>query len=140
MGSGMIAVLFYNEDVSLIPHQRRLIDAWCAMAGMTHIMVDKTLTLKQTNGNVFHTIQDAISSFPECEFIFLTEKAEKTLKDYHHTEENVIYCFGSDDDGFQDLDLNDHLNYKLQRLDGTDNEWYAATILPIVIADRMVRL
>lgn len=135
----MEAILFYIEDDTSIPNQRTMIDAWCAMAGMTHIMVDKTGLLKQTNGNIFSSIDEAISAFPDHEFVFMSEKSSKLLSEYIHPAANVIYCVGSDTDGYQSLDLSLYKSYKLDTTTKVGNEWYAASIVPMVIADRMLR-
>jgi len=133
----MEAILFYHEDNTLISNQRRMIDAWCAMAGMFPIMVDKTGSLRQTNNNVFSTIQDAIAAFPDHKWVFMSMGGVTLLKDFVHPQQNVIYCVGSDTDGFQDLDLSNKITVRVQYADGRDNSWYASTIVPIVIAHRM---
>lgn len=135
----MKAFLFYLEEDTFILNQRTLIDQWCAMAGLTHLVVDKTGFLKQTNNNIFSSLQDAIDAHPECTWVFLSPHASQSLKDFTHPETDVIYCVGSDSDGFQDVDISKYQTIKLQREDGSDNSWYASTIVPIVIAHRMFR-
>ncbi len=136
----MEAFLFYVEDDSLIPNQRRMIGAWCAMAGLTHIMVDRTGTLRRTNGNVFAAIQDAVAAFPDHRWVFMSEKAERPLGEYKHPVSNVIYCVGSDTDGYQGMNLSGYTALRLSTPHRPDTEWYASTVVPIVIADRLLRL
>ena len=136
----MEAFLFYNEHETLVPNQRVLIDSWCSMAGMNHIMVDKTASLRRTNGNVFGTIGEAVEAHPGHQWVFLSEKAETTLRSFEHPVVDVIYCVGSDTDGFQGLDLAPHSSVRLSTSHRPNNEWHAALVVPIVIADRMLRL
>ncbi len=133
----MEAVLFYVEDDTSLPHDRTRIDQWCAIAGITHLMVDLSATMSKVNGNVFYTIQEALDAFPEDQFVFIIETGARLLTDYVHPAKDIIYCFGSDTDGFQGLNLSSYTTLKVQYANGTDNEWYASTLVPLVVAHRM---
>lgn len=145
MGDGLMeAVLFYNEADSYLIHARANIDAWCAAVGMTHIMVDRAGTLKRTNHNVFGTIKEAVAAFPDHEWVFLSEHAKRTLDQYTHPKSDVIYCVGSDTDGFQGLDLSDHtaVRYATPFTEKMTKPpvWYAATVVPMVLGHRIEQL
>lgn len=136
----MKAILFYKEEDTFIPNERTIIDQWCAMDGMTHLVIDKTQKLRQTNGNIFSTIEDAVRKFPNHEFVFMSEKATKTLDQYTHPIDNVIYCVGSDTDGFQNFDISGYPNFQLKTTVKQGNHWYASSVVPMIIADRMLRI
>lgn len=133
----MEALLFYEEEDTLIPNQRIIIDQWCAMAGLMHLMIDRSGTMKRTNRNVFGSIEEAIAEFPDHTWVFMSESADQLLTDYVHPPSNVIYCLGSDTDGFQGLDLSEHTTLRITYADGRSNEWHTATVAPMVIAHRM---
>jgi len=136
----MRAILFYVEEDTQIPNQRMMIDQWCAMAGLTHIMIDKTQKMKKTNKNVFWTIQEAIDAYPDHKFVFMEQMANTKHTEFKYPIDDVIYCVGSDDDGFQGFDLT---SYQTLTLDNKrtkeESGYYASSIVPILIADILRR-
>ena len=136
----MRAILFYVESDTILENNRIWIDQWCAMVGFTHIMVDKTKTMKKTNNNVFYSIQEAIDAFPDHKFIFMEQMAKIKHTAFRHPIENVIYCVGSDTDGFQGFDTS---SYQTLTLDNKrtqeESGYYASTVVPMLLADIFLR-
>lgn len=129
-----------NEFDSLLDwgDERRLVDQWCNMIGFEHIIIDKTKTMNKTNGNVFYDFQDMINMYPEHRIVFLDINSKNNLKNCNHKkDENVIYCIGSEIDGFGDLNLTDKETYKIFTTNKI--EYHTLTVCSIIIADKLMR-
>jgi len=136
-------ILFYEEAGKLsgkYPHNRVQVDQWCAMVGLEHLIIDKSKNMRKTNGNVFYSIEEAIAAFPDYEFVFMDRYAKTKHTEFIHPKDNVIYCVGSDDDGFQGLDLTP---YKTLTLDNVrtveESDYYASILVPMLLADIYLR-
>ncbi len=69
-------------------------------------------------------------------WVYFHSQAKKTLQEYEHPEDNVIYCIGSDTTGLsggpEDFDGD------VLRLG--NREFHAASILPLVAYDRALKI
>lgn len=136
----MKAILFYIETDTQLENNRIWIDQWCSMVGFTHIMIDKTKQMRKTNKNVFWSIQEAVAAYPDHEFVFMEQMADTKHTDFVHPTDNVIYCVGSDDDGFQGYNTSRHMTLTLSnKRSKEESSYYAATIIPMLLADIFLR-
>jgi len=133
-------ILFYQESDTLLPNNRAQIDQWCSMVGFDHLIIDKTKTMRKTNGNVFYTIQEAIDAFPTHEFVFLEQMANTKHTEFNHPSDNVIYCVGSDTDGFQGFNTSSYQTITLDnKRTKEESGYYASSIIPLLLADVFLR-
>lgn len=79
-------------------------------------------------------------------WVFLHPEAEALLQDYEHPEDNVIYCIGSDQNGFGGV-IPGSLEADFLRVAAPDSNeenrtrsFHAASILPLVVYDRALKL
>ena len=103
------------------------------MAGMTPIWIDETRTLRKTNKTAFWSWQEMLEELHDHRIVFLDGAGDIELKDFEHPEDNVIYCVGSDPDGFGDLDMTDKETVRLP----IQGKWHGFTVVPIIAAARM---
>lgn len=78
-------------------------------------------------------------------WVLLHPRSEAFLQDYEHPEDDVIYCVGSDRDGFG-IEVNS-IDADFLRIAAPDRneenrtkEFHAISILPIVVYDRALKL
>lgn len=78
-------------------------------------------------------------------WVYFHAQAKKTLQEYKHPKDNVIYCIGSDTTGLsggpEDFD-GDVLRVAAPDPDNDDGnrEFHAASILPLVAYDRALKM
>ena len=112
--------------------------------GMSTIVIDRKGDMP---GSVprFPTIDDAMEDprFKDLTWIWLSlEDSAEYLDEHKHPEDNVIYCIGSDFDGFDGKDpaTLSGPKLKLRQILKEKGEWYATTVVPLVVYDRFLYL
>lgn len=112
--------------------------------GMETIVIDRKGDM---SGSVprFPTIDDALADprFKNLVWVWLSlEKSDKYLDEYIHPEDDVIYCIGSDFDGFDGKNVSKLTGpkLKLRQISKKTGEWYATTVVPLVAYDRFLYL
>lgn len=147
----MICFLYHIEPSSGIPIDRSLADQILGyMFGFQQVIIDPTGNTRPSAIGfplVLKTIDEA-RGHPELsklKWVYFHAHAKKTLQEYEHPKDNVIYCVGSDWTGlghdFEELD-GDILRVAAPDPDSDDGkrEFFAASILPIVAYDRALKL
>jgi len=106
-------LLFYNEEESRQDNEWGMMDRWITMFGMIPVVIDRDP--KRWNRSqaaidrlkrVYPVIQDAFSEpeFRGHSWVFLEANASlQFIDEYSHPPDNVIYCIGSDNVGFDGM-------------------------------------
>ncbi len=115
-----------------------LIEKFANSAGMQSVVIDKTKTMRKTNGNVFWTFQECMDKYPDHRFVFLDVNSKKDFKTCpQRRNEDVIFCIGGDVSGF-DVDLEDKEAYKI--IPSTVSpEMMSVVVAGFVAADKHMR-
>ena len=121
--------------------QRNIIEQYANITGMSALIMDKTQTMRKTNGNVFYSFQEAIDKYPDHRFVFLDTKANTPLIGFNivRNEDNVIICVGSDIDGYGDLDLSDKETYKIDLPSSGGRELHAIVVAGMISAYKYMK-
>lgn len=147
----MICFLYFIEPGSGIPIDRAFADQIIStMFGHKQVVI---------NPNADHEVLDmfpmVLSTFEQAyqhpwlkplRWVFLHPEAEALLQDYEHPEDDVIYCIGSDQNGFGGV-IPGSLEADFLRVAAPDSNeeirtrsFHAASILPLVVYDRALKL
>ncbi|OGY12835.1 MAG: hypothetical protein A3A58_01560 [Candidatus Blackburnbacteria bacterium RIFCSPLOWO2_01_FULL_41_27] len=147
----MVCFLYHIDPWSGIPVNRSLADQILGyMFGFKQVIIDPTGEMQSSVMGfplIFKSLEEAKahSELANLKWVYFHAHSKKTLQEYQHPEDNVIYCIGSDWTG---------LGYSPEELDGdvlrvsapdpdSDNgerEFHAASILPIIAYDRALKL
>lgn len=143
--------LYYIDPWSGIPINRPLADQILGyMFEFKQVIIDPTGKMQSSVMGfplVLKSLEEA-KSRPELanlKWVYFHAHSKKTLQEYQHPEDNVIYCVGSDWTGLgygpEDLD-GDVLRVSAPDPDSDDGEreFHAASILPIIAYDRVLKL
>lgn len=134
----MVYMVFAREETAF-PHHYPWMDKWCGMMGAMPVVVDLTGQWEETTDQgsplIFTSYQDAVAYLKgfDLNFIWLDHRADLTLDQLHHPEDNVAYFVGSDFDGFQGCEQDGwHVRIPVE------GEFHAAMILPWIVAGRVL--
>lgn len=121
--------------------QRNIIEQFANMADFSAIIIDKTESMRKTNGNVFYNWQELLDRYPDHKFIFLDVNAIKDIKNYIHLkiDDKIIFCVGSEETGFDGLDMTGKESYKLVTHLPAVREHHAILVAGYIMADRVLR-
>ncbi len=122
--------------------QRNIIEQFANITGMSALIMDKTQTMRKTNGNVFYSFQEAIDKYPDHRFVFLDANANIPLTGFNiaRNEKDVIICIGSDIDGYGDLDLSDKEKYKIDLPSSGGRELHAIVVAGMISAFKYMKV
>ncbi len=147
----MIYFLYYIDPWSGIPMNRSLADQILGgMFGFLQVIIDPTGEMQSSVMGfplVLKSLEEA-KARPELanlKWVYFHAQATKTLQEYQHPEDNVIYCIGSDSSGLgsgpEDFD-GDVLRVAAPDpdRDNGQQEFHAASILPLVAYDRALKM
>lgn len=140
----MTAYLLYYRETSRVESTNSYMKRVARYHGMETIVIDRKGDMP---GSVprFSTIDAALADprFKNLVWVWLAlEKSDGYLDEYVHPEDDVIYCIGSDFDGFDGKDPSKLPGPKLKvrQIRKEIGEWYATTIIPLVAYDRFLYL
>jgi hypothetical protein len=140
----MAAYLLYYRETSRVESTNSYMKRMAFYHGMKTIVIDRKGDMP---GSVprFPTINEAMADprFKDLTWVWLSlEDSDGFLDEYKHPEENVIYCIGSDFDGFDGKDPSKLPGEKLRlrQIEKEEGEWYATTVIPLVAYDRFLYL
>ena len=143
--------LYHIEAWSGIPINRSWADQILGgMFGFRQVIIDQSgemtssimgypLVLKSLDEAMVHP------DLAKLHWVYFHAQAKKTLQEYKHPKDNVIYCIGSDTTGLgggpEDFD-GDVLRVAAPDPDHDDGmrEFHAASILPLVAYDRDLKM
>lgn len=143
--------LYHIDPWSGIPINRSLADQ--ILGGMfeyRQVIIDQTGEMKSSVMGyplVLKSLEEAKAhpDLANLKWVYFHAQAKKTLQEYKHPKDNVIYCIGSDSIGLgggpEDFD-GDVLRVAAPDPDHDDGkrEFHAASILPLVAYDRALKL
>jgi|GEM_PF-4630600 len=138
----MVYFLYYKEDV-VFGGTFSWIDKWCAMYGLRPIVIDKERGKPDgtKNGFTYSSLDEAVKNkkYKDHKWVWLDSEGDKILDEYDHPKNNVIYCVGSDYNGFGRN--NGKLKGDIVKIrQFKDINRFAATVVPMVIYDRFLYL
>lgn len=147
----MVYFLYFIDPWSGIPMNRSLADQILGgMFGYLQVIIDPSGEMQSSIMGfplVLKSFEEA-KARPELanlKWVYFHAQAKKTLQDYVHPEDEVIYCIGSDSTGLgggpEDFD-GDVLRLAAPDPDHDDGmrEFHAASILPLVAYDRALKM
>jgi len=134
-----VHLLFWHEElVSRYPRTYNWIHKLCGTYGVEPLVIDPTGTWPTERPDlpqlVYHSLQDVLADtrFADHTFVWLDNAAEQSLEDFEHPENNVVYCVGSDVDGFGGV-VAEGPRVRVLR---STVEFFAAIVVPVVCYDR----
>ena len=134
-------LLYYMENTDMTNYI--WLDHWCNKFGLLPIIIDRVSKAPKSLPN-FKTVQEAIADdrFSNLEWVWLHPAAKMYLDEYNHPNDGIIYCIGSDFDGFDGMTVDELLGttLKLRQPVEREGEWYASLVVPIVAYDRFLYL
>ena len=136
----MKAIAYVREFDPWIDYssERKIIDQQCAVAGLEHIIIDETETMRKTNGNVFSSYQELFDFYPTHKFIILDSNAKTDYKKYDHSDDDVIFCIGYDQTGWKGVNI---LRMDIYRINLPSNrEWHSLNVSLFIASDIVLRL
>ena len=135
----MTAYLLYYRETSRVESTHAYMKRFATMHGMETVVIDRKGDMP---GSVkrFPDIKAAMAA-PDLaghEWVFLDAKGDVHLDKYPHPVDDVVYCIGSDFDGFDGLDVKElpGVKVKIRQLPNRKGEWYASIVAPIVVCYR----
>ena len=142
--------LFYMDSDSPTPFDWQSImvraDQIISMYQWKIVIVDPMNHMKNTvsdNPLIVRSLNEALEHprLKDLTWVWLHPRADRFLQDYVHPDNNVIYCVGSDEIGFDSQSTED-LSGDVLRVWTPDSnrEYYAETVLQIVVYDRALKL
>lgn len=143
--------LYHIDPWSGIPINRSLADQILGyMFEFKQVIIDPTGKMQSSVIGyplVLKSLEEARAhpDLARLKWVYFHAQAKKTLQDYVHPEDEVIYCIGSDSTGLgsspEDFD-GDVLRVAAPDPDSDDGkrEFHAASILPIIAYDRALKL
>lgn len=146
-----IYFLYHIEPWSGIPIDRSLTDQILgSMFEYRQVIIDQTGEMKSSIMGyplVLQSLEEAKShpDLNKLKWVYLHAQAKKTLQEYKHPKDNVIYCIGADTTGLgggpEDFD-GDVLRIAAPDPNHDDGkrEFHAASILPLVAYDRALKI
>jgi hypothetical protein len=140
----MTAYLLYYRETSRVESTNAYMKRMAFYHGMETIVIDRKGDMP---GSVprFPTIDEAMADprFKDLTWVWLSlEDSDEYLDEYVHPSDDVIYCIGSDFDGFDGKDVTTLPGPKLRlrQIEKETCEWYATTVIPLVAYDRFLYL
>jgi hypothetical protein len=140
----MTAYLLYYRETSRVESTNAYMKRMAFYHGMETIVIDRKGDMP---GSVprFPTIDEAMKDprFKDLTWVWLIlENSDEYLDEYEHPQDNVIYCIGSDFDGFDGKPISElpGPKLKLRQIPKEEGEWYATTVIPLVAYDRFLYL
>lgn len=115
------------------------IDKLCGTYNFYPIVIDQENAGK--NDFTYASLDDVLKDkkYKDYKWVWLDSKGDQILDEYEHPKENVIYCIGSDFDGFG-RDISKLKGDKVRIRQDKKEDWFAAIIVPLVIYDRYLYL
>lgn len=135
-------LLFWNEPSSRFERTYSWIHKQCGTYGLEPIVIDPTGTWPTDRPDlpqlVYHSLEAVLADkrFAGHTFVWLDPTATQDLETFDHPKENVVYCTGSDLDGFGGIESEG----PRVRVLGDSAEYFAAVVVPIVCYDRWLFL
>lgn len=114
--------------------------------GMHYVVIDREGRWldKSKHPWVYPTVDEALADSDHADdtWVWLHAEADDYLDEYEHPEENVIYCVGSNYDGFDGKDINElpGVKLKLRQPPRHVGEWFAGMVTALVCYDRFLYL
>jgi len=140
----MAAYLLYYRETSRVESTNAYMKRMAFYHGMETIVIDRKGDMP---GSVprFPTIDEALADarFKDHTWVWLAlTDGANYLDEYKHPADEVIYCVGSDFDGFDGKDPSKlpGPKLKLRQIHKRIGEWYATTVVPLVAYDRFLYL
>lgn len=139
----MVYLLFYDE-VTNFDKSYAWMDKWQAVYGMQPVTIKREGTLSKSLKS-FRTIKEAVNDpdLSKLKWVWMCPGVDaEYLDEFDHPEDNVVYCIGSDYDGFDNLPVDElpGVKIKLRQPVGHTGEWFAAMVIPLVVYDRFLKL
>ena len=139
----MAAYLLYFRETSRVEATASYMKRFAWLHDMDVVVIDRKGDMPGS-AKRFATIADAIADpdLSELTWIFLDACGETYLDEYEHPADDVVYCIGSDFDGF-DGTPHDELPgtlLKLRQVPEHTGEWFASIVAPLVVYDRFLYL
>ena len=134
-------LLFWHEPDVRYERSYSWIHKHCGAYGLVPLVIDPTRTWATARPDlpqlIYHSLADVLADprFVRCEFVWL-DAGGTPLHEFDHPVDNVVYCVGSDADGFGNASF---AGSRVQVLD-TEAELYAAFVIPILCYDRWLYL
>jgi hypothetical protein len=128
----MPGVLFHLEQ-NAMGRDFAYLDRLLGMFGMIPIVIDPSIEEERHYGAHFYpSLADAVfdARWDGFTWVWLDHKGSETLEEFQHPGDDVIYCVGSDADGF----ASDAYSGPRVRLpdDMVDDQTYATLIIPVI--------
>jgi hypothetical protein len=130
-------LLFWHEPDARFERTYSWIHKHCGVYGYVPVVIDPTGTWSTERPDlpqlVYHSLRDVLQDarFHGHTFVWLDHTATVFLDEFTHPADDVVYCIGSDRDGFGGVEW-EGPRVKL-RLTG---EFFAAFVVPIVCYER----
>ena len=136
----MRAIAYVREIEPWVEYssERKIIDQQCALSGLEHIIIDKTETMRKTNGNIFSSYQELFDYYPTHEFIILDSNSKVDYRVYDHSDDDVIFCIGDDQTGWEGVDISRFDKYNINT--PNNSEWHSLNVSLFIASDRVSRL
>lgn len=134
--------LFYKEDGGREGFTTKFIGTY----GMHYVVIDRQgrWLAKSKHPWVYPTVDAAIADPDHAgdTWVWLHADADMYLDEFEHPAENVIYCVGSDYDGFDGKSISElpGVKLKLRQPASHIGEWFAGMVTSIVCYDRFLYL
>ena len=134
--------LFYKEGGRHDVYTTKFVSTY----GMHYVVIDREGRWldKSKHPWVYATVDEAVvdSDHSGDTWVWLHPDATDYLDEYEHPEENVIYCVGSDYDGFDGKNISElsGVKLKIRQPPNQEGEWFAGMIVALVCYDRFLYL
>lgn len=146
----MIYFLYHVEPGTAIPLDRSYADQVIGyMFGYNQVIIDPSeMFHKEEHKNplVLRSLQEAKQHpwLKDLRWIYLSAQGKKSLQEFEHPADNVVYCIGSDAYGFgEDVSMHETLRLFTPDPDSEEHktrEFFTATVLPMVVYDRAFKI
>lgn len=139
----MVKFLFYKEETQ--HSEFPWMDKWLNFFGVIPIVIDREGPYSKKNPTdyfLYKTLQEAIDDTAHKNdlWVWLDRDGNDFLDEFEHPKDNVVYCIGSDFDGFQEIEFFGKVLKIRPPTEAADGEWYAYMALPLVLYDRYLRV
>jgi hypothetical protein len=145
----MVYFLYFVEGHPGLPVQRPFADQIAGyMFGFRQVIIDPNKAFHEEVRHfplVLRSFEQAREHplLRDLTWVFLDPYGTVELKDFKHPTEDVIYCFGSDWNGFGEdvvpLGATVRVDLPGNADPGSRREFFASTLLPIVAYDRVLK-